>query len=328
LYRQLIDRLAAMPGIEAAGISSSPPLTPASAGVGGAVAIERDGERQPVQDVAIQFVTPGFFAALGIAVHTSQPLSGTELARCAVIDRTLLERFRLSGDPLSATFVLGTERYPICGVVGSILQGTEDAVTGPTGVLYLPLEAFSGLPRWTFLVIRTRSQDPERAEAAVRAIAAANPTLLVEPPRSFGSLLRARTERDRRLSLLLSLMAGLALAFAAASVWASLQQLLARRSAEIAVRLCLGATRPQVAFVLGRWLLGPFSLGLTSGVALALAIGTTTLQASPVSAWATALPLAESAVVVVVTAGCSALGPLLRAGRVPLRDLLSPRPGD
>lgn len=322
LFGDLLRRASSVPGVIAAGISSSPPLTPASSAVAGTAYLEQRGHREPVQNAAVQFVKGSYFAAMGLPFLAGRAPTDSEADRCVVIDETLRRRLLPSGDALEAEFQLGGSRFEVCGVVPSTRANAFDLAGTGTGSLYLPLSAFTGMPRWTFVVIRTYGAMPGAAAAASRQMATGDSSILVQPARSFSSLLASAIDRERRLAAILAALSLLALTFAATSTWATLQRVVTAMGREIAIRMCLGCNTGQAARLVAGYLVLPVAVGLCLGgiaaVGLARWLGSISRAAGPLELDT----LAIAVTIVIVAVAATAYGPVVRATRVSPAELM------
>jgi ABC-type antimicrobial peptide transport system permease subunit len=124
---------------------------------------------------------------------------------------------------------------------------------------------------WTYLFVRTRGDPAAMRRTVAQAIAAADPALIPTRIRPMSALVADVVEARRASALLLSALALLALVLAAIGIGGLVSHAVSRRTAEMAVRLALGATpRRVLALVVGQALV-PVAAGMVAGLAASLA---------------------------------------------------------
>ncbi|HEY2291180.1 MAG TPA: FtsX-like permease family protein, partial [Thermoanaerobaculia bacterium] len=249
--RELAARLAALPGVEATGFTSALPLT----GFDGCSSVYAEGRSlaSGTPCLPIVFVGPGYFRALGIPLRgKAQEWSDNPgSSSAAVASEALARRLWPGQDPLSKA-VGGdpSTSYRVTGVAGDLRANGLDHP--PIEALYLPLAGGShtelGQPlRDVTVVVRTRSDRPERRTAEIRrAVADLDPGVPVAEVRPMAEILRDSTARISFSTLLLAVSSGVALLLAALGIYGLLAFLMARRHREIGIRLAIGARREQV----------------------------------------------------------------------------------
>ena len=275
LLRRLEERLAALPGVAAAGFVSTAPL-----------AAERPTEPftlEPLPAARREFlaaewrvVTPGFFRALGlrrVAGRLLGPADRDPLRPVTVIDSTFARRAWGDGDPLGRRlrWPTGGRELTVVGVVGGVRD--IDLEAGPRPVMFLPYEQVPW--RAMALVLRPAAGAGTRhaAELAAevrRQITALAPALPVSRVRWLEVARRQEVAGPRLGTWLLALFAAAALGLAVSGVYATVAAAVAQGTPEIALRQALGAARADVwRLVLGRGARLTL-LGLALGVAGAL----------------------------------------------------------
>jgi predicted permease len=178
--QQLLDRVAGLPGVTAAGLVNNMPLRMGSSVDNVSVAgepIPAPGERVPV---VLYSVSPGYFAAAGTPIRAGRAIDRhdrDDAPPVAVVNEALVRRLFGRGPAIGQRLRLGD---PSAGepieIVGVVPDGKHQSLgERPTAALYSPMaQRYSG---WTTLVART-SLPPGRALQAIRAaLAALDPTL-------------------------------------------------------------------------------------------------------------------------------------------------------
>ena len=248
-YRALQPKLAALPGVQHAAISTNLPMY----ALGPTVPLQIEG--QPVEEVTrrpltqVGTVTSDFFVALQIPLKQGAIFSADVTEKdpaVAVVNEAFARRFWPDGSAVGRRVRLGDDQQwlEVVGVVGDVgMLGRLTALDTPLQ-LYRPLS--QNLTRYVGLVLRT-SVTPESLTKSVReAVAALDADLPVAQPGS----LRAAYERNlTNLNLVivnLAISAGMGLLIAAVGLFGVISQLTAQRTRDIGVRIALGASRGDI----------------------------------------------------------------------------------
>jgi putative ABC transport system permease protein len=318
-FDALLPRLAAIPGVQAAGAASSVPLTGGwnrSFDVEGITVPE--GETGPYGN--FRSVYPGFFAALGIPIVKGRGFTDADregAPRVAIVDQAMAKAYWPGKDPIGKRIALDeTDDAPnwveVVGVVGHTRQDGIDQEG--RAQLYVPYRQMA-IPGLT-LALRSGG-DPTRLVSAVRAaVREVDPEQPIARVQTMDELVN-RNLGPRRFSMaLLGLFAALALVLAAVGIYGVMSFDVARRSQEIGVRMALGAEASGVLRLVLRQGLRLTAVGVVIGVIGSLFL--TRLINSQLYGVGAIDPLTTVAVVVILVsvAALASLVPARRATRV------------
>ena len=262
-YNQVSEAVAALPGVRAAGVISSLPLSGAWENTAFGIAGRPPASQGP--NAFFTGVSEGYFATLGIPLLKGRLFDGTDRdsARSVLISAALASKYFPNQDPIGQQLtVFGSNALEIIGIVGDVHQQELSKQAEPA--LYLPLTAYPA-PHMT-LVVRADG-DPMALVGQIRErVRAINPAVPVINPRAMDDVLGESLAQQRFSATLLGFFAVAALALAVLGLYGVISFGVARRTREIGVRLAIGA---EPARVLGMVIREGLSLGL-AGVGIGL----------------------------------------------------------
>ncbi len=280
-YDELRSRVAALPGVVAVGASYDPPLR--SNWLQGFEVADRP-EAPPGQGPSALFrtVTPGYFAAAGVAIAQGRDFTNADDAGDAgavIVNRALARRYFDQSSPLGRKISLTTtqwmwgEAIPRSFTVVGVAD--DERITGlshaPEPAFYLP---YRQTPHHQMsLLVRAHVDAASLLPAVTRLVQAIDPGQPIAASTTIRGIVAEQLARPR-LNALLAVGFGLAaLALAALGVGAALAESISRRAAELGVRLALGSSPSRLfGMALGDGL-RPAVLGALTGTALAVACG-------------------------------------------------------
>lgn len=316
LVDETLERVRAVPGAVSATASMWPLFTSAPdtyvqvcGAASGTASFE---DRFADSDV----VLPRFFETWGVPLLRGRDFILAEAPHSIIVNQAFVARY-LTGDAIGQTVRMGPDcvAETIIGVVGN---STDRARVTPRPFAYR---------RWT--------QPPPSITFAVRtagSVTAAEPALrgilkslngIVREDVTTGEQYRSDTVSQERVwAVLLSGFGGVAVFVACLGIYGMLAYLVTRRTAEIGVRMALGARRPDVVRLVVRESLLPAAAGIALGLAAAYPL--TKVIASMLFGVSRADPwtAAGASAALLLTAAGAALLPALRASRIdPMRAL-------
>lgn len=267
-YKQATERIAALPGVKAAGVTSVLPLSDNFDGRG----LEVEGFPRPPGDdweADLYVVTPGYLHAMEIPLQKGRAITDqdtTSAMKVALINRTMANQFWANQDPIGKRIKLsGNEKNPWWTIVGVVNDVSQYALDQKAPMqIYLPHEQFP--TSFDSIVVKT-SGNPEEMVAAVRsAILSVDNEQAVFKVATLQELQSNSVLLRSFFMLLLIIFASLALVLAVVGIYGVMSYTVTQRTQEIGIRMALGAGAGDVL----RLILRNGMLLTTAGVVLGL----------------------------------------------------------
>jgi len=300
-YRRVLDRVAALPGVEAVGGITNLPL----AGARGRTSFVVEGRSSDEGDVASSeaaLVTPGYFRALGIALVRGRPFDEHDDPRAPaaiVVSEQFAQQFFPGADPIGKRVSPGARARPITSgaqgplqaaprawltIVGVVRDVKSARVDGPPSpVMYRSLFQLSNLN--LTLVVRTKQDPAALAESIRREVRAVDPNEPVFSVRTMDAVVASTFAERRFTMLLLALFAVTALALSAIGIYGVMAYFVTQRTHEIGIRMALGASPRDVRrMVVGqgvRLAAAGVLVGMAGALAITRALGALLYAVSP-----------------------------------------------
>jgi putative ABC transport system permease protein len=272
LYRQIVDRVSAVPGVVSAGMVNRLPLA------GNNLVLPFELESAPGQSVTLQVrsVTPDYFRAMSIPLLQGRALDERDSATAplaGVVDERAARTLWPGENAIGQRFrVTVPGRQPAWGEIVGVVPRIHDQGLDKddNGQMYLGYHQFTD--GRIALVVRTHADAGAMTTAVVQALRSVDPDQPVYDVRTMDEVL-ARSAAERWLNMaILVAFAGASLLLAGAGLYGVIASSVTDRRREFGVRLALGATRSDVARLVlrtGAALAGTgAALGLGGAVAL------------------------------------------------------------
>jgi putative ABC transport system permease protein len=278
-YKQAIEKLRALPGVQSVGATSHLPL----GGSNRSRTFEVEG-RPPVaagQDnigAGFRVTTPDFFPALGIPVSKGRFYSEGDDENApgvALINESMARRYFPDEDPvgkrLRRTVGQGQKPLPwleIVGVVGDIRHSSVDS--GPNPEVYVPL--LQNPSRDMSVVMRTASDPRNLIESARGQILSVDKDQPVFNIKAMEQVVDESVFISRFSMYLIGLFAALALILAAVGIYSVMSYTITQRTHEIGIRMALGAQPRNILLMVLKQGMLLTLLGVFVGLLVAVAV--------------------------------------------------------
>lgn len=321
-YERSIDAARTIPGVVTAAAGSDLPL-----GVRERRIFSAEAPARSIPElnrlIAPSWVSPGYFAALGIPLKRGRTFTSADGDKqpVVIVSEMLAEMMWPGEDPVGRRIKWGVETWQapwmtIVGVVGNVKQGSLAAPT--IGQVYVPLSLLEPGPlsRTVNVVVRSERDASSLIGDLRTALHSLDPALPAPKAQPLEEMVGESLRPQRFSMAVVTLFAAVALGLAAIGIYGVLASIVTQQTHEIALRVALGATTSRVIWMIGRRALVVIAAGVGLGVAGAWAM--TRLMAGLLYEVRPTDGVAffGAAVTLTVLAGIASLAPAWRAVRV------------
>jgi predicted permease len=277
-FDDLLARVRALPGVEAAGLVRAVPGEGYFGDAGIAVAEHPPLAQGQSQLALVRWADPGYFAAIKIPLLRGRTFGSDQRLDAAneiIISSELARRYLPNEDPIGKHLItngdlggVGRSRhsYEIVGIVGDTRYQLEQP---PEPTIYAPID--SGMPGAAAVVVHA-ARDPESlARPIQKTIQQMDRELAVSDVLTMNQIINQSALDANFEAKLLAAFAGISLLLAAVGLFGVLAYLATQRRTEIGIRLALGAQREHVLRLMLLDGLAPSFGGAAAGSLLAIA---------------------------------------------------------
>ena len=343
LFREIQERLSAIPGVRSVSSATYAPLSGDQWGHD--VRIEGKPEPGPRDDVFADWtrVTPGFFDTLGARMLAGRAISEDDnrsTRPVAVINEAFAKKFFGNQNPIGQHFgpapVKNAGTYEIVGVVQNIHYVSWDFREPARPMYYIPeaqtvhfdqpdTESYEIWSQNLYnIVIWAPGHPPNYARQVKRALAEVDPSLVMYDVQPYSTVIQGTFDQQNMIASLTWLFGAVGLVLAAVGLYGVTAYGVEQRTSEIGVRMALGADRGSVIAMVLRGAFWQVGIGL--GIGIPAAIGAGYLMASQlfgVTPW-NPLLLAGATVLLGLATLVAAVIPARRAASIdPIQALRS-----
>jgi len=312
-YRDLIQRLRQVPGVESVSMAQ---MRPGSGMANNDMGFVLDGAIHKGEMLRHNSVGPEFARTMGVPLLNGRDITDADTARTprvALINQTFVKRYLANTNPLGHVLGWGKDRSTIIGVVGDSKYTSVDEEPMPMA-FYAQMQAPSVAAM--HIEVRTRGNALAMLPELRRIVAALYPDVPLEQPMTQQAQFEESYERQRMLAGMGGFFGVLAAILVAAGLHGMHSFRVSRRTAEIGIRMALGASRPQMLVMVLREALWVFLAGFAVGIPLtffaARPLKSMLYQMSPLDPASFALAITAMILVCV----CAVLAPARRAASI------------
>ena len=275
-YREVLDRIRAIPGVQSAAAVTALPYSGHSSGRSFTI------EGQPVDPGNVpngmyQVASPSYFETLHIPLRAGRLLSesdGADAPKVALISERMAQRWWSNESPLGKRIRLGRPGSPdpspwltIAGVVGDIPYNPYDRQ--PRRVIYVPYQQAPAL--WMDIGVRTAGDPLRVAPAVTAAIRSVDREQPITNMQTMAKAIHNHAIGLNYMAALMGVFGALALCLSAIGVYGVMAYLVSEQTRDIGIRMALGAARQDVLGMIFRRGMTTVAAGLGVGLPLAWA---------------------------------------------------------
>jgi predicted permease len=259
-FQEVTRRLGDLPGVAACATVDIAPM----ANYGNTVDLRMYG-RSDNLTTEVRVITPDYFTCLDIPLRRGRVLradDGHDGLNTAVVNEAFVQRYLGDQNPLGLTFTCWDQTNTIVGVVGNVkLKSLRQQGFAP--IVYLPMTQHCG---WDMTVLLRSEENPlSRFQSIRQTIWDVDPGQPIMNISTMNDIIRQSYAVERFCTILLTVMAGVALVMAMAGLYGIMSFAVNERHNEIGIRMALGAGNSAILTLVARKALILTLIGLGIG---------------------------------------------------------------
>jgi putative ABC transport system permease protein len=275
-YRQLLDRIQAMPGVTSASASEGMPLQGTNFGMPFQIVGKEVQDMSQRPGAGFNMVTPQFFKVFGIQMEQGRAFTDQDIAggqTVAVVNEAFAKKFFTGVDPLTQR-ILVEELIPgvtklgppiswqIVGVYHNVRNG------GPKGDGFPEIDVPFWQSPWpqTAMAVRATVDPATLGKSIADVVLSVDPNLPIAEVKTMDQIMDESMSGDRFTAFLFGGFAGVALLLAALGIYGVMSFAVAQRTHEIGLRMALGADTHRVLVLILREGMILAAIGLVLGL--------------------------------------------------------------
>jgi predicted permease len=317
---QVLDRLRALPSVEAAALSWMPPISNTMGNWTQSIMV--DGVPPDVaRYVYFNGVSPRYFDTVGMRLQRGRDVADSDTAasqKVVVVNETLSRTYFPGTDPIGHRITIGkTASRKDLEIVGVVEDAKYRTLQEPTrSIAYVAIAQVEDVTSGRDLFATVRAANLPAAETAARQVIRSIDAHVPVHVETVTDRIRESTLTERLIAVLAAALGVAALILACAGLYGLLAYAVSRHGREIGLRIALGARPASVLWLVQRESLVLAAAGIAAGLGGALALGryirTLLFEISPADPAA----LAAACSLMLLVASGAAYIPARRAARV------------
>lgn len=276
ILQDILQRVGALPGIEAAGISDNLPLDMNRSW--NLAAKGKEYRKDELPGTFVYMVTPGYLNVMGMRLMSGRDFAwqdGSDKERVVIINQTAARRLWPNQNPVGQIAMVNAGETRIIGVVADVRESSAESEPG--WQMYLPATQFG--PTGAELVVRTKLPPEALASAVMGTLRSINPAQPATEFRPIQNIVDHSVSPRRFFVVLVGIFALLGLVLASLGIYGVISYSVTRQTQEIGIRMALGATvvRVQMGVIAKTLRLALIGIAVGAVVSFAMARAITSL---------------------------------------------------
>jgi putative ABC transport system permease protein len=277
--RDLLDRIRAIPGVDAGASTDNVPLGGSSWNQ--EAVVEKDGKWQTAGDVLLNRTSPGYFRTLGSPILAGRDFDAHDIVsspKVAIVNQEFARKYLPGGNPVGKRFRLDEAPgepnpiYEVVGLAGNMKYTDLRDEFAPTA--FFPNDQQEKPGQYDQVLIRSVLPLTTLTSAVKRTVADVSPDISIGF-QAFRTQIRDGLVRERLMATLSGFFGLLAALLATIGLYGVISYMVARRRNEIGIRIALGADRGTVIAMVLREAVMLVGIGTVVGIGISLAVAAT-----------------------------------------------------
>lgn len=273
-YQRAVERVAGIPGIEAASLAESVPL-------GASISTENVAPegRAPEKyaewpEIDSATVSPGYFFSMGVPLVQGRDFDwkdGKGSPEVVIVNETAARRLWPGENPLGKRLLKGTAEHPKMAEVIAVVRDTKVRTLGEEGRAQVFWSFAQDYSPMMYVLARPHGNPEAALETVRRELLSMDASLAFFEAKTMRQNLAITLFPVRMGAILLGIFGGLALLLASVGLYGAVSYSVSRRTREIGIRMALGAAGKDVVTLVTRQGIGLVLVGVALGSAFAAA---------------------------------------------------------